>query len=155
MRLEHLADVHAAGHAERVEDDVHRCAVLEMRHVFLGHDLRDDALVAVPAGELVALGDLAPPSHVGAHELVDARRQLVVVLTAEYLDVDHLAALAVRHLEARVADLASLLLEDGADELLLGGELGFALGSDLAHQEVARRDFGADTDDAALVEVLE
>jgi hypothetical protein len=55
VRLEHLADVHAAGHAERVEHDVDRRAVLEERHVLLREDLGDDALVAVPAGELVAV----------------------------------------------------------------------------------------------------
>ena len=130
-------------------------AVLEMRHVLFGHDLGDDALVAVPAGELVALGDLALLGDVDAHQLVDAGRQLVVVLAREDLDVDDLAALAVRHLEAGVAHLAGLLLEDGADELLLGGELGLALGRDLADQEVAGVDLGADAHDAALVEVPE
>jgi hypothetical protein len=61
--LEDLADVHAARDAERVEDDVDGRAVLEERHVLLVDDLRDDALVAVAAGELVALGDLALLGH--------------------------------------------------------------------------------------------
>ena len=61
----------------------------------------------------------------------------------------------MRHLEAGVAHLAGLLLEDGADELLLGGELGLALGRDLADQQVAGVDLGADAHDAALVEVAE
>ena len=69
--------------------------------------------------------------------------------------VDHDAALAVRDLERGVADLARLLLEDRADQLLLGGELGLALGRDLAHQQVARGDLGADAHDAALVEVAQ
>src|SRR5918994_968050 len=73
-------------------------AVLEVRHVGLGHDLRDHALVAVAAGELVALGDLALLRHIHAHEVVDPRRQVVVVVAAEGLDVDDDAALAVRHL---------------------------------------------------------
>ena len=79
VRLQDLAEVHPARHAERVEDHVDRRAVLEVRHVGLGHDLRDHALVAVAAGELVALGDLALLGDVHAHELVDARRQVVVV----------------------------------------------------------------------------
>ena len=37
-----------------------------------GQDLRDDALVAVTAGELVALGDLALLGDVDDHALVDA-----------------------------------------------------------------------------------
>src|SRR5207247_3141155 len=71
--LEDLADVHPARYAERVEDDVDRRAVLEERHVLLRDDPGDHALVAVAAGELVALGDLALLGDVGADELVHAR----------------------------------------------------------------------------------
>ncbi len=53
VRLEDLADVHAVRNAERVEDDVDRESVLEERHVLVGDDLRDHALVPVTPGELV------------------------------------------------------------------------------------------------------
>jgi hypothetical protein len=46
-------DVHARRHAERVEADFDRRTVGQEGHVFLGHDLGDDALVAVTAGHLV------------------------------------------------------------------------------------------------------
>ena len=155
VRLEDLADVHPARDAERVQHDVDRAPVLEERHVLLGDDLRDDALVAVAPGELVALGDLALLRDVHAHELVDARRQVVAGVARERLDADDLPALAVRNLQRGVADLARLLLEDRADQLLLGRELGLALGRDLPHEQVARVDVGADANDAALVEVRE
>ena len=54
-----------------------------------------------------------------------------------------------------VADLAGLLTEDRAQQALLRGQLGLALGRDLADQDVAVDDLGADPDDAALVEVGE
>ena len=54
-----------------------------------------------------------------------------------------------------VAHLAGLLTEDGPQQALLGGELGLALGRDLADEHVAGADLGADADDAALVEVRE
>src|SRR5436190_1245660 len=155
VRLEDLADVHPARHAERVEDDIHRGAVLEERHVLLRHDPGDHALVAVAAGEFVAFRDLALLRDVDADELVDARREVVAGVARERLDVDHLAALAVWDLQRGVADLACLLLEDRADQLLLGRQLGFALRRHLADQQVAGPDLGADPDDAALVEVLE
>src|SRR5256885_11110721 len=44
--LQDLADVHAARNAERVQDQVHRAAVLEVRHVLGGEHARDHALVA-------------------------------------------------------------------------------------------------------------
>jgi hypothetical protein len=49
----------------------------------IGQDLRDDALVAVTAGELVTLGDLALLGDVDADQLVDARRQLVAAVAAK------------------------------------------------------------------------
>ena len=73
VRFEHLADVHAARHAERVEDDVDRSAVGHVGHVFDREDLGDDALVAVAAGELVADRDLALLGDVDTDQLVDAR----------------------------------------------------------------------------------
>ena len=102
-----------------------------------------------PTRDLALLGDVDP------HQLVDAGRQLVAVVTVEHLDVDDLAALAVGHLEAGVADLAGLLTEDGAQQALLGGQLGLALRRDLADEHVAGADLGADADDAAVVEVGE
>ena len=155
VRLEHLADVHSAGHAQRVEDDVDRGAVGHVRHVLDRQDLGDDALVAVASGQLVADRDLALLGHVDADQLVDAGRQLVAVLAVEHLDVDDLAVLAVRHLQAGVADLAGLLAEDRAQQALFRRQLGLALRRDLADQHVAGADLGADADDAAVVEVAE
>ena len=97
--LQHLADVHPARHAERVEHDVDRGAVLEERHVLDRQDLGDDALVAVPAGELVAVLDLALLGDVDPDQLVDPRAQLVVGVAVEDADADDGAGLAVRHLQ--------------------------------------------------------
>ena len=54
-----------------------------------------------------------------------------------------------------VLHLAGLLTEDRSQEALLGGQLGLALGRDLADEDVAGADLGTDVDDAFLVEVLE
>src|SRR5690606_15689636 len=86
--FEDLTDVHSARYAHRVEQDVDRRAVGHEGHVLLGHDLRDDALVAVAAGELVAHADLPLLRDVDADHLVDARGELVAVLAAEGPDAD-------------------------------------------------------------------
>ena len=63
-------------------------------------DLRDDALVAVASGELVALvADLALLGDVDLHQLIDAGLHLVVFVAAVDLDVDDLAGLAVGNLQ--------------------------------------------------------
>ena len=155
MRLEDLADVHAARHAQRVEHDVDRRAVRQVGHVLERQHLGDDALVAVPAGHLVADRDLALLGDRDPDHAVHARLQVVVPLAAELADLDDLAALAVREAQGGVLHLAGLLAEDRAQEALLRGQLGLALGRDLADQDVARADLGADVDDPLLVEVLE
>ena len=153
--LEDLADVHAARDAQRVEDDVHGRAVRQEGHVLLGQDLGDHALVAVAAGHLVAHRDLALGRDTHPDEPVDTRQQLVALVAAELTDVHDLAALAVRQAQAGVLHLARLLPEDRAQQALLCGQLGLALGRDLADQDVARLDLRADVHDAVLVEVLE
>src|SRR5688572_15545508 len=275
--LENLSDVHTRRHAERVEDDLHRRPIRQIRHVLFRQDARDDALVAVAAGHLVADRQLALHCDVYLHELDDARRQLVAAadlllllleqladdfdlplsallqqpevaleprivaldLQTNHLLIGHrrqhfgcelgslaeqpLAAvlvervgtqhLADQHLhdallhlvmknadlvlqvllhhvelflldrlrpvilldalagedlhadddaldagradERGVADVARLLAEDRAEQLLFRSELGLALRRHLADQDVARFDVGADADDAAVVEIAQ
>ena len=121
MGLEHLAEVHSTGDTERVEDDVDRGSVGEERHVLDRQDLRDDALVAVTTGELVARGDLALLGDVDDNALVDARAELVVVVCASNsLTAMIVPCFTVRNLQRGVAHLAALLVEDRAQQALLG-----------------------------------
>jgi hypothetical protein len=98
--LEDLADIHAARHAERVQQDVDRRAVGEERHVLLRHHLGDHALVAVAAGHLVAGLELALHRDEDLDHLHHARRQVVAA-----------------------ADLLDLVLEAPVERLLLQLEL--------------------------------
>ena len=80
MGFENLTDIHARRHAERIEHDVDMGAVIEERHVFHRHDLRDDALVAVTAGHLVARLQLALHRDEHFDDLHHARRQFIAAL---------------------------------------------------------------------------
>ena len=151
--LEQLADVHTGRNAQGVQDDVDRGAVGEVGHVLDRQHAGDNALVAVTAGQLVALLHLALLSDVDAHELVHAGGQIIAGLAGGAVDADDAAAGAVGHLQRRIAHLAGLLAEDGAKQALLGGELGLALRGDLAHQHVSREHLGAHADDAVGVQI--
>src|SRR6266508_836649 len=140
MRVQDLADVHARWHADRIQDDLHGAPVGQERHVLNRQDLGDDALVAVAAGHLVALGDLSLLGDRHTHLTVDAGRQLRASLALERADVHDLAAFAVWHPEGRVLDLARLLAEDRPQQALLGCQLGLTLRRDLADQDVASLD---------------
>ena len=153
MALEQLTDVHTRRNAQRVEDNVDRGTVSHVGHVLDRQNVTDNALVAVATGDLIALLDLTTLGDVDAHLLVDAGGQVVAVLAAKADDVDDAAISAVRHLKGGVANIVSLGTEDGAQQALLGGQSALALRRDLADQDVARADLGADADDAVLVEV--
>ena len=109
--LEDLPDVHARRHAERVEHDVDRRAVLEVRHVLFGQDAGDDALVAVAAGHLVADLELALDGDVDLHHLDDARRQLVALLErGDLLAEDALRSRSIVLLAGCATSCSQLLL---------------------------------------------
>ncbi len=98
--------------------------------------------VALHDGDLFLLDDLGPRALLGAAAGEDA-------------DVDDGALDTGGAVERGVLDVQGLLAEDGLEQLLLGGELGLALGRDLADQDVAGLDVGPDPDDAVLVQVAE
>ncbi len=72
MGLEDLADVHPAGNAQRVEDDVDRLPIGQEGHVFFTDDLGNDTLVSVTASHLVTNADLALGGDINFHLLDDA-----------------------------------------------------------------------------------
>ena len=118
MRLEDLAHVHPARHAERVEADIDRGAVGEERHVLDRDHLGDDALVAVAAGHLVAGLELALDRDEDLDHLHHPGRQ--VVAAAHLLDLVLEPGLerALLHLELVVQRLDHLRIG-----LVLEGEL--------------------------------
>jgi hypothetical protein len=78
--FEDLTDVHARRHAQRVQNDVDRRAVFQVRHVFERVDLGDNPLVAVTAGHLVARLQLALHRDEHLDDLHHARGQIVATL---------------------------------------------------------------------------
>src|SRR5208283_4377656 len=71
--LEDLAHVHAAWHAQGIQDDLDWPAVFEVRHVLFRQNARDDAFVAVAPGHLVAHAQLALHGDINLHQLNHAR----------------------------------------------------------------------------------
>ena len=110
VRLQDLAHVHTGGHAERIQHDLHRRSIGQIRHVFLRKYARNHALVAVAAGHLVAHAQLALHGHVNLHQLDHARRQLVALLQLGHLLVGDLA----QHFDlprGHLLDLVDLLVD--------------------------------------------
>src|SRR6202521_1584633 len=107
--FKNLSHVHTAGHAERVQNDLDRRSILEVRHVLFRQDARDHALVPVPSGHLVADAQLALHGDVHLDQLDNARRQFIALGQLLFLFVDDL----LEHIDlarGHLLDLVDLLV---------------------------------------------
>ena len=76
-------------------------------------------------------------------------------LTGEDLHVDDGAAHARGHAQRGVLHVRGLLTKDGTKQFLFWGQLGLALGGDLAHEHVASLHLCTDINHARLIEPAE
>ena len=99
--FENLTHVHTGRNAQRIEHDLHRRAIFEVRHVLVGQNAGNHALVPVTAGHLVAHTQLALHGDIDFDQLDHARRQFVALGELVFLFADDLLEnvnLARRHL---------------------------------------------------------
>ena len=82
MCFQNLTNVHSRRHAERIEDDLDRRSIRQVRHIFFRKNPSDHALVPVAPGHLVAHRQFALHRNINLHEFDDAWRQLIT--TAEF-----------------------------------------------------------------------
>src|SRR5690606_17045895 len=73
----------------------------------------------------------------------------------EHLDVDDGAHHARGHAQRRVFHVGGFFAKDRAQQFFFRRQLGFALGRDLADQHVVGLHFGADVDDARVIQPVE
>ena len=145
MGLQHLTDVHARGHAERVQDDVDRHAVGRERHILDRDHLGDDTLVTVTTGHFVTGLDAALHGHIDLDHLEHAGRQIVTAGDLALLDL------------VALAEFLALLFDLGGDGFELGGgvlvthadlEPGIARTLGLERVEIVLGDLGTGTETA-------
>ena len=98
--FEHLTDVHAGRHAQRVEHDVHRTAIGVVGHVLDRDDGGNHALVAMTAGHLVARLDAALHGKVDLDHLHHARSEVIALRDLGLLVLVAALELAVLVLQA-------------------------------------------------------
>src|SRR3984957_8005150 len=109
MRFENLAHIHTAGYAKRIQNDLDRRSVFEVRHVLFRQNARDHALVSVTSRHLVANAQLALHGDVDLDQLDHARWQLVALGELFFLLVDDL----LQHVDlarGHFLDLVDLLI---------------------------------------------
>ena len=155
MSFKNLADIHARGHAQRVEYDINGSTVRQEGHIFLTADIGDDAFVTVPTGHFIADGDFAFLSNVNAYLTIDAGGHFVVIVASENIDGNDFTGFAVRDAQAGITNFASLFAEDSAKESFFSSEFGFTFRSDFADENITGTNVGADRNNAVGIKVSE
>ena len=107
------------------------------------------------SGHLVASTNFALLGDTDTHQLIDAWRQFIALVSREYLHLNDFATLTMGYAQGGVFHLASLFTKHGSQKLLLGGQFGLALRRNLTDENILRPYLGANIDDATLVEVTQ
>ena len=68
VNLQDLSDVHTRWHAERVQHDIYRCSIGQVRHIFSRQNLSHHTFVAVTPRHLVADGNVARGGNIDFHQ---------------------------------------------------------------------------------------
>ncbi|GFI65631.1 hypothetical protein IMSAG185_01234 [Lachnospiraceae bacterium] len=154
MNLKYLSDIHTRWHTQRVQHNIQRTSVGQIRHILHGQHAGNHTLVAVTACHLVSHGDLPLLCNIDANCHIYPGGQLIAVFPCKHLGIHHNTILAVRNLQRGISDLSGLLSEYGTQQPLLRSELRLSLGRHLTHQNIAGTHFRSDADDASVVQIL-
>ena len=111
--FENLTHVHPRGHAQRVEHDIHRLALLVIGHIFHRHDDRDNTLVTVAARHFVAGLNAAFDGEIHLNDFQHARCQIVAALQLAFFVVK-----ARFQLRALLGQLRFGIVELGVDGII-------------------------------------
>ena len=96
-----------------------------------------------------------PRRSISARSMARARSSLSTPCRLNTRTSTIVPATPGRQAQGGVAHVGGLFAEDGAQQLFFRRHRAFALGRDLADQDVARQDLGADRHDARFVEVAQ
>ena len=72
MNLQHLSDIHTGRHAQRIQHDIQRTAVRQIRHILYRQHAGNHTLVTMTAGHLISYGNLSLLCYINADSLINA-----------------------------------------------------------------------------------
>ena len=75
--FEYLSEVHTRWHTQWVQHEINRTTVLKERHILLTYHLRDDTLVTVTTGKLIADTDLTLLGNIDLSHLEHSAGQVI------------------------------------------------------------------------------
>ena len=155
MDLQDLSDVHTGRYTQRIQHDIQRTAVRKEWHILNRKYSGNDTLITMTTSHLITNGDLSLLCDVNTYRLIYSRRQLVTIFSCEYLGIYNDTVLTMRYLKGSITNLTCLLTEDCTKKSLFCCKLSLSLRSYLTYQDIPCTNLCTDTDDSALIKILE
>ena len=137
---------HIVARGRGVVDRTRKFLAVQNSFELLGHLIDQNRVLFLVL--ILAVLDLFAPLRFG-HGLSGR------ILRVFHADVHHNTALAARDDQAGILDVRGLFTENRTEQTLFRSEFRFGFRGDLADENVARFDFGAETDNSVGAEVAE
>ena len=89
VNLKDLTDIHTGRYAQRIQYDVQRTTVGQVRHIFYRQYTGNDTFITMTACHLIADRDLSLLCDIDAYYLIYTWSQLITILTVKYLCINN------------------------------------------------------------------
>ena len=98
VNLQYLSNVHTGRHTQRIQYNIQRTSVGQIRHIFHRKYTGNDTLVSVTASHLVTYGNLSLLRNINTNRHIYSGRKFITVLSCKYLGVYNNTILTMRYL---------------------------------------------------------
>ena len=155
MDFKHLPDIHTGRHAQRIQYDIERTAVWQIRHILYGKHTGNNTLVSVTACHFISDGNLSLLCDINADCLIYTRRQFIAVLPRKYFGIDNNSVFTVRNFQRSIAHLSCFFPEDRAEQSFFRRQLRFALRRYFTDKNIAGAHFRTDADNTSFIQIFQ
>ena len=155
MHLQYLTDVHTRRYAQRVQDNLERCSVRQKRHVFLGKNTRNNALITVTTRHFIADRDFPLLCDITTYNLCNTRRHIITVCSCKHFYIYYNTIFTVRNFKRSITYFSCLFAEYRTQKSFLSRKLGFTLWCNLSDKNISGTDLCTDSDNTSLIQISE
>ena len=155
MNFKYLSDVHTGRHTQRIQHDIQRPSVRQVRHILCRQHTGNNTLVTMTSGHLIPNGNLSLLGDIDTYCLINARRQFIAIFSCKYFGIHDDTIFTMRHLQGSVSYFAGFLTENRTQQSLFCCQFCLSLWSYLADQNIPCTHLRTNTDDSPLIQIFQ
>ena len=155
MNFKYLSDVHTGRHTQRIQHDIQRPSVRQVRHILCRQHTGNNTLVTMTSGHLIPDGNLSLLCDIDTYCLINTRRQFIAVFSCKYFGIHDDTIFTMRHLQGSVSYFAGFLTENRTQQSLFCCQFCLSLWSYLADQNIPCTHLRTNTDDSPLIQIFQ